>query len=462
MSLRDELLLAMSGSAIFTVGLLSLCAYFASVLVRERILLWFGLFAAPYGLALVLHSTLNPVPDSPAELLLIVLRRLIGLAAIVPALLLFHEFYGKGWRLSSKWVTWIYVLAAVYVLVLLGMRERAYAIPSPGMALVILVPLELVVDRIAGYRPPPIQHRPVIFAGLAVFFLTFAYDHISQLWLGNMRTTLEPLGFVILTICLGYVVSRRVAANQAEWIYMADEMRAARRIQAALLPPSMPSSAGVSVSARYAPVTAVAGDFYGFPRSGHQWMDIIVADVVGHGVPAALVASMVKVSVFSVSQDRTCPHESIAVLNTVLCEQVSGQYATAVYMSLRGDLGVGWYSSAGHPPPLLWRRRSQTLESLDEGGLLLGVRKGEPFTAKQFQFEQGDRLLVYSDGLTEAENAAGLSFGDLRLPELFASQQSCTAEKFADSLLQDVLAWSEKDSGPGQTDDITFVVVDLG
>jgi serine phosphatase RsbU (regulator of sigma subunit) len=70
--------------------------------------------------------------------------------------------------------------------------------------------------------------------------------------------------------------------------------------------------------------------------------------------------------------------------------------------------------------------------------------------------------LVYSDGLTEAENAAGLSFGDLRLPELFASQQSCTAEKFADSLLQDVLAWSEKDSGPGQTDDITFVVVDLG
>jgi hypothetical protein len=82
------------------------------------------------------------------------------------------------------------------------------------------------------------------------------------------------------------------------------------------------------------------------------------------------------------------------------------------------------------------------LETLDDAGLLLGVRPEETYTASEFKFEKGDRLLLYSDGLTEAENAVGLSFGDLSLPMLFASRQSYTAEHFADALLKDVLAWS--------------------
>ena len=83
------------------------------------------------------------------------------------------------------------------------------------------------------------------------------------------------------------------------------------------------------------------------------------------------------------------------------------------------------------------------------------------FTSEQIPIQQGDRLLLYSDGLTEAENAAGLNFGVVKLPGLFASRQSYTAEAFAERLLKDVLAWSEDDSGPGQSDDITIVVVDL-
>jgi len=103
------------------------------------------------------------------------------------------------------------------------------------------------------------------------------------------------------------------------------------------------------------------------------------------------------------------------------------------------------------------------LESLDAAGLLLGVRPEQIYTVNEFKFEKGDRLLLYTDGLTEAENAAGLSFGDLSLPMLlFASRQSYTAEQFADGLLKDVLAWSADETGPGQSDDITFVVVDLG
>jgi sigma-B regulation protein RsbU (phosphoserine phosphatase) len=458
---HDDLLLVMAGTAIFTIGILSLCAHFASALSRERILLWFGLFAAPYGLALVYRSILVPGGNDWVDALVVAAGRLIALASSIPALLLFQEFYGKGWRLSSKWVLWSYALALLSAFFLMAMQEHhPKTIPSPGIALVILVPLVLLVDHLAGYRPPPIQGRLIIFAGLLIFFLTFSYDHIANLRARDYRAMSEPFGFLVLTACLGYVVSRRVTANEAEWISMADEMRAARKIQSAILPSSMPHVGNWSVAARYAPMTAVAGDFYGFPQVPTKSMDIILADVKGHGVPAALVASMVKVSVFAEAGKSEGPGQIVGSLNCTLCREAPEQYATAIYFSLSQD-GVGRYCAAGHPPPFLWHRNAQRLEALDAAGLLLGVRNEEVYEESRFDFEKGDRLLLYSDGLTEAENGAGLSFGDIKLANLFASGQDLPAEQFADELLQGVLAWSTNDSGPGQSDDITFVVVDL-
>jgi serine phosphatase RsbU (regulator of sigma subunit) len=89
------------------------------------------------------------------------------------------------------------------------------------------------------------------------------------------------------------------------------------------------------------------------------------------------------------------------------------------------------------------------------------VRSGEAFSEGEFIFESGDRLLVYSDGLTDAENQSGVSFGDSSLPVLLAEKQILPAEQFATTLLEEVLAWSTHNAEPGQSDDITFVVVDL-
>jgi phosphoserine phosphatase RsbU/P len=460
MSPQEQLLLIMAGSSIFTVGLLSVCVHFATALSRDRILLWFGLFAAPYGFALILHGVVIPQRYSRTELVLLILGRLVGVAAIIPALVLFREFYGRGWKLSSSWLIWLYSVAVVSVFTVLGMREPANVIPSPGITLVILLPLVLLVDWFAGYRPPPTEGRAIIFTGLGIFFLAFAYDHIYNFVRGDRRSMSEPVGFFILTICLGYVFCQRVARNEAEWISMGSEMQAARKIQAAILPAAMPRLATWSVAARYAPMTAVAGDFYGFPHAGEESMEIIVADAMGHGVPAALVASMVKVCVFSGYQYGRMPNDIIGGLNTMLCEEVPGEYVTAVYVSLSREMRTGWYTAAGHPPPLLWHSSTQALEGLDNAGLLLGVRRLEGFATIKFQFEKGDRLLLYSDGLTEAENVAGFNFQS-QLPELFASRQDHTAEEFADALLKDVLAWTDLGSGPCQSDDITFVVVDL-
>jgi sigma-B regulation protein RsbU (phosphoserine phosphatase) len=460
MSSHYNLLLVMTGSSIFTVGVLALCAHFSSAVLRERILLWFGLFAAPYGLALICRCILIPQWDGSAEQIIIDLGRVTYLGTSIPALLLFREFYGPGWRLSSKWLLWIYAGVLLGLFFLMVTHERRRTIPSPGFALVILVPLELLIDRLAGYRPPPIKGRLVIFSGLLVFFLTFSYDRFSTLSTGEHIPT-EPFGFLVLMACLGYIVSKRVAANEAEWISLTDEMRAARKIQAAILPSSMPTVSPWAVAARYAPMSGVAGDFYGFPKVLPNSLGIILADVMGHGVAAALIASMVKVAVFNAAEPGQSPAKIVQELNSTLCKQAPGQLASAIYVELNQEGNLARYTAAGQPPPLLWRRGEQRLDPLDSAGLLLGIRREEPYDDNPFHFAKGDRLLIYSDGLTEAENGKGVSFGDGVLSGFFALKQNLSAETFSEELLQRVLAWSVEDSGPGQADDITFVIVDL-
>jgi len=398
----------MVASAILTIGLLSLCVHFASALSRERFLLWFGLFASSYGLGLICRAVFVPIWDGKAESLILPIGRLIGLCSTIPAILLFKEFYGAGWRLATRWLLWAYALSLFVFIVLVSINNRLELIPSPGITLIILVPLELLAGWIAGYKPPEIKYRPVFFIGMLLFFLTYSYDHLSHLQTQSKAITTEPLGFLALTLCLGFVVSRRVAANEGEWRSLTEEMQAARRIQSSILPASVPRVAGFSVAARYSPMTAVAGDYYSFPETGPDRMGVIVADVMGHGVPAALVASMVKVSVFASVERREHPSEIISDLNKTLCKEASGQLATAVYILMNSATGLGRYTAAGQPPPLLWRRATQTLDSLDAAGLLLGIRSEEHFCDQEFRFSAGDRLLLHSDGLTDAENSSAL------------------------------------------------------
>jgi phosphoserine phosphatase RsbU/P len=180
-------------------------------------------------------------------------------------------------------------------------------------------------------------------------------------------------------------------------------------------------------------MTAVADNFYDFPTFHPNCIGVLVADVMGHGVPAALVASMVKVAVSTQCVRSGEPASVITGLNTVLCNQARAQYVTAVYLCLDIAEGNGRYSAAAHPPPLLWRRGRQVLEKLGNTGLLLGVRPNEAYGESTFSFETGDRLLLYTDGLLEAENAGGESFGDDALPTFIQNYQDLGSERLVDS-----------------------------
>jgi phosphoserine phosphatase RsbU/P len=461
-NLRADLPLVILGSIIAAIGVAAIVVRLARWQSRERVLLWFGLFAGPYGLLLLTNTTPfqiafgEPLGGWPFVI------KLVEFATLVPALLLFEDFYGKGWRSSVRWLIGAYAVFATIAFTAIVIQRRPNLVPTAGIGTVFLVPAILLLGRLMGYKPPHVEDRGVLSLGLLALFLTFSHDRIASTRLFDWHADTEPYGLFVLICCLGYVATRRVLANERQLVSLGEEMRAATRIQSSILPRTKPETGSFHLAVRYAPMTAVAGDFYDFLVIRPGCLGIVVADVTGHGVPAALVASMVKVAVSAHTDVGAEPGKVIAGLNSTLCSHAQGQYATAVYVALDQARRVGCYSAAGHPPLLLWRRASRTLHELNENGLLLGVRPSEEYAQTEFTLEPGDRLLVYTDGLVEAVNARGEAFGEAHLAAFIATHQDIPAEQFAERLLDKVLGWPENGSTRAQADDITVVVIDIG
>ena len=459
--MQSAIVLLIVDTVIATLGAAAIVAYAFRRRTHERFLLWFGLFAILYGTVLIVRNRVFRLAFGQPDEVWIPIERLVSLATIAPGLLLFEEFYGRGWKSSIRWLLAVYCVLTAVAIGGMAFPHPFRIVPPPGTVLVIMVPLTLTIGRLARYRPPVVPNSRSLFAGLIVFFVAFSTDRVLHTESTHWHTRFEPYGFLVLVICLWYVISQRVIADEKCLVSLTDEMRAARKIQEAILPRSVPCVESVRLAARYAPMTSVAGDLYDFPVAGPHGVGVLVADVMGHGVGAALVASMVKVAISSGLEHNREPAGIIAGLNTTLCNAARQQYVTAVYMYIDAANRVGRYASAAQPPGLLWRRGSQTLERLDGSGLLLGVRPNESYTAREVSFEVGDRLLLYSDGLVDAENAAGESFGDAALPAFIQKKQHLEAEQFVDLLLKSVLAWSRSGSSKGQKDDITIVVMDI-
>ena len=177
-----------------------------------------------------------------------------------------------------------------------------------------------------------------------------------------------------------------------------------------------PSVAGLQISASYMPMTEVAGDFYDFLDEGDGRVGILVADVSGHGVPAALIASMVKIAFAAQADHASDPARVITGMNHALCGKFELAYVTATYAFIDPTRRVLEYASAGHPPILLLRASGE-IKSLEEGGLLLAFTPAAVYSNVSVPMNSGDRLLLYTDGLIEAADARDAFFGDERLAE---------------------------------------------
>jgi sigma-B regulation protein RsbU (phosphoserine phosphatase) len=200
-------------------------------------------------------------------------------------------------------------------------------------------------------------------------------------------------------------------------------------------------------------MTSVAGDFYEFIYTESGTVGLLIADVSGHGVPAALIASMVKVAIQSQRHDAANPDRLLAGVNEALCGNTQNQFVTAAYVYLDPARGELCYAAAGHPPML--RLREGQISHVEENGLILALLSSAIYTSTKRPLLKGDRLLLYTDGVVEAENADEEEFGHERLGSLLRTSESMTAEETADLILNTVRGWSSS-----QADDLTVLVCD--
>jgi sigma-B regulation protein RsbU (phosphoserine phosphatase) len=232
------------------------------------------------------------------------------------------------------------------------------------------------------------------------------------------------------------------------------ELELARSIQLSILPGAFPESPDFRIAARYVPMAAVAGDLYEFLLTGERQAGLLVADVSGHGVPAALIASMVKMAATSQRGQAAHPAQLLAGMNAALCGNTQGQFVTAAYVYLDARARILRYAAAGHPAMLMLRDGIVT--EIAENGLLLAAAEGADYSDKTLPLQVGDRLLLYTDGLVEARNAKGELFGEESLASALRATAGQTVDAAADRLIDATKQWANS-----QDDDLTVLVCDF-
>lgn len=440
------------GAAFAAVGMVTAAFAFLRR-QRDSLLICFALFAALYGLRRWISSSMLAMMAQGATFY-VRLRGAVNHVTLIPALL-FFIFLGLPRRFERAVgyaaVGFGCLLAAATLL--FGdspQYERINSIAVISASAFFLIRFmacgsaESIATEAADFG--------VIRCGLLIFVGLAVWQNLAQFF-HTPFPMLEPFGFAAFLSALGYVAARSTVRRDRQLKEIQKELEIARRIQLSILPGEFPPSTNFRVAARYVPMTSVAGDLYDYMIADDHQVGLLIADVSGHGVPAALIASMVKLAAASQRAVAADPCRLLSGMNSALLGNTQNQFVTAAYVYLNSQSGELRYSAAAHPPLLLIRNGRVT--PIEENGLMLAVFGFASYSTAVHKLETDDRIVMYTDGVVEASNAAGDFFGHDVLCDLLTRTRELSPAMAADSIISSVRQWSEK-----QDDDLTILICD--
>jgi sigma-B regulation protein RsbU (phosphoserine phosphatase) len=431
---------------IVAVGLVA-AAFSAIRRKHDPILIYFALFAALYGFRMWIKADLLYLTMQGWSLLPRV-RSAIDFVVPIPAFLFFNAAgLLDRWFKAAGHALGIVLGGFALATLVLGPRDIFYQITG----ILIISALGVLVAR--SMRSSSVDQDFVVIRRGLLIFVAFAVWENVRGELGLRLPNIEPIGFVAFLVALGYVAARQTLQRDQQLREIQNELEVAKRIQLSILPAAFPNSANFRVAARYVPMTSVAGDFYDFIVADEQQAGVLIADVSGHGVPAALIASMVKIAASSQRANAGDPARLLAGMNAILCGNTQNQFVTAAYLHLDSQSRELRYSAAGHPPMLLLR--DGKVMDVAENGLMLAAFDFATYSTAARQLEPGDRLLLYTDGIVVPASAAGEFFGQPALSALLRQTAGIAPANAADRIISAVQHWALS-----QEDDLTVLVCD--
>jgi sigma-B regulation protein RsbU (phosphoserine phosphatase) len=234
------------------------------------------------------------------------------------------------------------------------------------------------------------------------------------------------------------------------------QLEVARQVQLELLPARDPQLQGFDISAYNFPTEEVSGDYYDWVQIYEDQIGIVIADVSGKGVPAALLMAFLRASLRAASHIGYAPQVSMSKVNYLLWESIErNQFVTAFYGILDATNRTFAYSNAGHNPPMLIDVDG-TVHFEERGGVPLGMFRDSRYYEYYATIAPGQILVLYTDGVTEATNSTGEEYGRDRLAEAVRDARDLPARDMIDVLHRDLMKWTD---GEGAGDDVTFFIL---
>jgi len=235
----------------------------------------------------------------------------------------------------------------------------------------------------------------------------------------------------------------------------AQEYEEAREIQQGLMPKQIPQIPGVEISGSWRPARIVGGDYFDVFSFSERRVGLCIADVSGKGMPAALLMSNLQAVVKALASENSSPKELVEKVNRVMCRNTTeAKFITLFYGLLDVDGKTLRYANAGHNAPILTRKDGAQVR-LEEGGLILGIFQERSYEQGEIELRPGDRLVMFTDGVSEAVDGEGEEFGEERMAELSRCARQLSAEALRRRLLERVTEFC----AGGFDDDATILVV---
>lgn len=359
------------------------------------------------------------------------------------------------------------MIIAFYVLLMLGLmimssglmiltaETRLYYIFVMGTVVVIFC---IYAGSVYGmYLLIPAYGIPL--AGVTVYFLFFTDVAFDKIFILS-----NPIATAIVCIILSQIQGK-LRFNEFKSEMTVDlqnkqlnhELELARAVQNNLIPTKMPEFSEVSFAALYHPMIEIGGDFYDFIRfNDDRRIGIFICDVSGHGVSAALIASMFKTLITTSGDHADSPASMLQYMNRQLIGQTNGHFITAFYGIYDIEDKSFFFGRAGHTYPLLIRNGSGS--EIKSKGVFLGMVKNIIIEEKKIALEKGDRVIFYTDGLTETRDQNKAKFEELLFSEMLTAKDSLDIEEYVRWLYHGLLQYRTSDD---VEDDVCVVGMDV-